>query len=451
MVRRILAIPLAVVVAIAVFLYPVFGVRFPDNVINTKFFFRLEIGGASQYWTFDSGQIFGWAAFDSSNGTFTGKITDFTPGNYDIYIPVYSQSFVNGYIDLGNLLPYYKESGNLIVSNTSDVSFHSYSGGSLTTEYILSKTYSVTFLYFQNVPSSLSFTVTDNNPGRLNSGSSNIEGLDGNNFPFFVFGLFYSNVFSNSSSIVSDFENGSISFPDAINGIYDIVKESVDKAETPDQAILESLVGQSQIDQIINISDSDSISNIRDNVLPNLDNEIDSFVSGDQSLDLTIQNMKSEYSSALSNSDTPIQGILVNTSYQISLMLLEAQARQKAYQKLDSAVSDDQLSEADAYYISEEELIDMFDAAEFESALDFQLWFNTLPPSETIEYKKFFDYLLNDSPIRMFLVVPISLILVRILLGTHLILSRGGDYSSSSVFNRDFVSGSRYDDPFTGD
>lgn len=451
MVCRILAIPLAVVVAIAVFLCPVLGTSLPDNVVSTQFLYRLQIvGGAYQAWNLNSGVIYGRAAYHSANGTYTGNIIETTPGNYDVYIPVYTPSLGLGYIDFGTLAPYYKKSGNLVVSNTSDVPFYDFSGVTLTTAYTLTKTYSVTFLYFQDVPSGLAFTLKDNNPGKMNSGSANIEGTNSNTFPFFVFGVFYSNVKPSGDSIVSGFEEGSISFPDAITGIQNIVKENVNNAETPDQAILETLVGQQQIDQIINISDNQSISNIRDTVQPNLDNQIDSFVSGSQSLDQTIENMKSEYSSALSSSDTPIQGILVNTSYQISLMMLEAQARQKAYQKLDSAISDDQLTEADDYYQSEEELIDMFEVAEFESALDFQLWFNTLPPSETTQYKKFFDYLLNDSSIRMFLVVPISLILVRILLGTHLVLSRGGDHSSrSSVLDRDsFFFGN---DPYTGD
>ena len=232
------------------------------------------------------------------------------------------------------------------------------------------------------------------------------------------------------SSVVDSYIDGDLDFTSALQKFNETLNNSlINSSSDADKQFIISLA-QFELDRLVTSSNNKSIQNVQNSVTNSFNQNIYNYVSGSESLEDTLSDLDSNYSSALSSAESPVQGILVNTSYLISLKKLEMQARQKAYQKLDSAVSDEQLSEADDYYQSEEDLIDMFEVAEFESALNFQLWFNTLPPSETIEYKKFFDFLLNDSSIRMFLVVPISLILVRILLGTRLVLSRGGHYSA---------------------
>lgn len=233
------------------------------------------------------------------------------------------------------------------------------------------------------------------------------------------------------SNIVDDYINGSISFEEALENLNDSYRESV--ADDPDSQQKQLAIMQYELDRLVLASDNKNLSDIKDNVTDSFNNTLGSFSSGIIDLVDAMEDLNTTYQEALANSGTPIQGILVNTTYQISLKKLEIEARQRAYEKLDSAISDDQISEADDYYAAEEDLINQFELAEFESALDFELWFNTLPPSESALYKQFFDYLLNDSSIRMFLIVPISLVLVRILMGTHLVLGRGGDHSSKTT------------------
>lgn len=93
-------------------------------------------------------------------------------------------------------------------------------------------------------------------------------------------------------------------------------------------------------------------------------------------------------------------------------------ARVKAEWNMDSAISDDDVYIFDNYYQSEAELIQAFDQAKFQKQLDFDTWFSLLPPDETIEYKKIFDYILNDSPIKNYIMIPVTMGLVTILLGT---------------------------------
>ena len=97
---------------------------------------------------------------------------------------------------------------------------------------------------------------------------------------------------------------------------------------------------------------------------------------------------------------------------------LEFVVRMKAGMNMDQAISDDEVGAMEDYYESESELIEAFDQARFQAQLDFDTWFTLLPPTETIEYKKIFDYILNDSPIKNYIMIPVSMGLVTILLGT---------------------------------
>lgn len=102
---------------------------------------------------------------------------------------------------------------------------------------------------------------------------------------------------------------------------------------------------------------------------------------------------------------------------------------QKAKANMDQAISDGDIEEIQSYYDAEQQLISAFDQAKFKAQLDFDTWFTLLPPTETIEYKKFFDYILNDSPIKNYIMIPVSMGLVTILLGTGIrfVGSKRGD------------------------
>lgn len=443
MVRRILAIPLAVVVAIAVFLCPVMGSPINDQsgsfdvLLTSTFSSSSSVGDrfcsienlTLQYGTtfFRAYQAYDVISLDYSvsyNYISTFEFTLQSPIN-NIFVPVRSVLVSNSLLDFSSLCPYYFPAGNL--SQSVDVSCDLYTYAvsnydfsnrvqSISTH---TKTYDITYLCFRNVPNG-TYSISDASAGII---------IGDHRASLIVAGV-YIDYFSSPSSVVDDYLSGSLSFPDAVSDLSDSITDNFNNAQSIDEKSFVLLQGQYELDRLIQASNNKSISDINSSVVPSFQSTVSDFNSGSLSLSDALSSLNSGYESALASAETPEQGILVNTSYQIFLKKLEIESRQKAFSKLDSAVSDDQLSEAEEYYQSEEELIDMFQIAEFESALDFNLWFNTLPPSETIEYKKFFDFLLNDSSIRMFLVVPISLILVRILLGTRLVLSRGGHYSA---------------------
>lgn len=119
-----------------------------------------------------------------------------------------------------------------------------------------------------------------------------------------------------------------------------------------------------------------------------------------------------------------LSSYLLNT-----LQIAEGVERQKAKANMDQAISDGDIDEIQSYYDAEQQLISAFDQAKFQAQLDFDTWFTLLPPTETIEYKKFFDYILNDSPIKNYIMIPVSMGLVTILLGTGIrfVGSKRGD------------------------
>lgn len=439
MARRVIAIPLAVAIAIAVFSSFCFATGIVNDatgtysiIVTAEFNALTNVDYGTQSAIFD-GFNFGrdYLSIMEVNYTHNGSGADLAVGNVreisyvidqsnrnTIYIAVRTASLNAGDIDYSGLSSYYRPQLNLTSNNTYRVYqenwFFTPDPYIFQTTTYFDISYNITYMCFQNVPKG-TYTISDSNYP-----ITNLDSLSGSQYKAYFLAGIYIDYFQDASSVVSDFESGDISYSDAISAIRDITDELISQATSTDEKIFITLQALYEIDYITNIQNNSSTSQIVDTFIPNLDNIIDGYISGSSSLDDTMQSLSSAYTEALSAAITPEQGILVNTTYQIKMQQFELEARRQAAAKVDSAISDDQLSEADEYYDSEEELISKFQVSEFESALDFELWFNTLPPAESTEYKKFFDYILNDSSIRMFLIIPISLVLVRIIFGTVL-------------------------------
>ena len=110
----------------------------------------------------------------------------------------------------------------------------------------------------------------------------------------------------------------------------------------------------------------------------------------------------------------------VTAVYQANLKQLELQSQFQLMEGLDGVLSDEEVQKSDDYYAAEEQLINAFDVAEFDAQLQFDNWFLLLPQKEAFDYKRFFDYLLNDSEIRHFIIIPLTMGLVSIIMGTRM-------------------------------
>lgn len=198
--------------------------------------------------------------------------------------------------------------------------------------------------------------------------------------------------------------------------------------DTVDLSILYELEYQSSVEYLMSQVDSEYVKFLAYSSLMTSDMLIDlsSGLLDYNEFIFTLTQVSSNASNFCSTVDqyTALNGVLQN-----ALAMAEQIERIKAKQNLEQAISDGDVDQIQQYYDAEQELISAFDQAKFQAQLDFETWFTLLPPTETIEYKKIFDYILNESPIKEFIMVPVSMGLVCILLGTGIRFagSRRGD------------------------
>lgn len=217
-----------------------------------------------------------------------------------------------------------------------------------------------------------------------------------------------------------------VSLTDILQDLWEYRQSLPD--DTVDLSILYELEYQSSVEYLMSQVDSEYVkflaysSLMTSNMLVDLANGLVDY----NEFIFTLGQISSNASNFCSTVDqyTALNGVLQNT-----LAMAEQIERIKAKQNLDQAISDGDVEQIQQYYDAEQELISAFDQAKFQAQLDFDTWFTLLPPTETIEYKKIFDYILNDSPIKNYIMIPVSMGLVTILLGTGIrfVGSKRGD------------------------
>lgn len=245
----------------------------------------------------------------------------------------------------------------------------------------------------------------------------------------FAYGVY---IYTDDPSTFDDYINGDISFEDAIDKINKETNVNVDNAPDLTGKLVALAIGEKQIQEIVQASDNKSLNDIKDVLTPVLDDIIEYYENGTIDLDAALEDSYTSYTNSLDSAETPEQGILVNTTYNNHLKNLELRANIRIRNLLLSIITDDELKMADDYYETEDTLIKKFDLEEFKSKLDFEQWFLSLPSDERMNYRRFFEYILNESPIRNFIIIPMYLGLISILLGTSVkaftvIRRKGGD------------------------
>lgn len=419
-----------VLVVLLLFTVPVSAV--PDNVYDTSFSISYQLSsGLSSMPTgsVPSGVVLSSGFWSSSSQNYVALMnySGTVPFTYDLYIAVLTSNLP--YIQFEGLDSYYYPAGNLVENLSISSILYNFDGSMFraNTPLSVSTSESITFCYFRDVPAGTTFLVNDVNPypptgiSYINAYSSLASANV--NFTQFVFGLFFGYTKVSGDDLINEYENGNMSLSDAISGINTIVKDSISGTTDYSQSTLNILVGQSQIDELLRISDNKNLKNVRDTIVPGFDSVIDLYVDGTLSIDDTLSAMNSILQYGLSSSDTVEQGTLVNATYQLKLQELQIQAQLRSKSRLDDAISDDDISQFEDFYQVEAELIEKFDIADFKSQIDFDTWMLQLPTQEAVEYKKFFDYILNESPFRFFIVVPMSCGLIALVLGTRIRLS----------------------------
>lgn len=416
--KRHIAIPLLCVVLVAALSIPVFAAfPYPENNVSGRAVVRFWPTGATVP---DPPEIYGgyqlnfgelWTGYFASgpSGSDYESYSVYTDLSFTLEIYVGGDIFIavpyNDYIgsNITALSQYYDPSGDYSVNlGTQTVKYYIPDLNNM--EYVISQTsaeLNINFLHFTDVP-----------PGNYQiSCESMWEGAG-----VMCLGIYVSqgDVYG---SIVDQFTNGSLSYTDAVDELFNY-QESLTPIDNH-EAMVQALELQNNLSKLNNAASTVAAAKAND-----LDNRmgavVDSFASGDVTMKQAMDSLQSDFSESLSGAQTVDEAQAVMAVYKVNMQKLELQGQFQLMEGFDVIISDDDMQKMDDYYAAEEELVNSFDVAEFDSMLQLESYLLQLPADESVAYKKFFNYLLNDSPLRLFIIIPLTMGVVSILLGTKM-------------------------------
>lgn len=440
--RRICAIPLCIILCIAVFSFPVLSAPSNDYsgsyplTVSAKFSYASTsnmvgphtiVLGSFNYGEQSIIQAFFRQAYSGGYGVYADKITasyNLTlPTSKRVYFCARTGAISANALDFSSLSPYYNSSESFSVTeyfDTPKIDYNvdinnGYTIMSTTTVSTSNISWGLTYLCFDNVPAG-TYSIIDSS--HIQQSYANYQRAYLNLCP----GVFITTGTS-VTDVVNDYINGNSSFSDTLSNLSTTLSNSISNATSDSEKQFQVALGQFELDRLVQASNDKSLSNITETMQPSLNNTIDNFVSGSSTLESALGSLASTFDTQLGLAETPEQAQTVAIMYQVALKKLELQAQIKAAQNLDDAISDDEMSEFQDYYESESTLIESFKIEQFKSQIALDTWMLQLPSDEAAEYKRFFDYILNESEFRFFIIVPMCCGLISLVLGTRIRLS----------------------------
>lgn len=437
--RRIFAIPLCIILCIAVFSSSAFALPPNDYSTTVNCTWMLVNGLAGSENTIPSGELRSWGLWspNSDNYVSLSSYSGVMPVSYDLYIAVLTSSLPHVYFE--GLDDYYYPAGNITETVTLEPSLMYFDGAPpfkgnipLSTRVIDS----VTFCYFRDVPAGTSFQVNDLNPyppegtSFINAYSSYAQANV--NYSHYLFGFFFANAKVTGDQIVDQFNNGEIVFKDAIDSLKALRDEAIDSSSDYIQSLLNFSIVESQIDEVIAISDFRFANLLSDFTLA-LQQDYEAVRSGETSPTDVLDYLPELFPQILSMAETAEQGELAFTWMQSVLDRIKFEYTIYQESVLSGSVPDEYVVLSDEYIAAEDEIFALFDREELEAQIAYETWFYALPSDEATLLKNYFNYLISNSPIKFFITVPMCLGLVSIILGSRLHIFRGDrpvDHSS---------------------
>ena len=151
-------------------------------------------------------------------------------------------------------------------------------------------------------------------------------------------------------------------------------------------------------------------------------------------IDDLILNLNLDYTDALTSATSAEQGILINSQYSTVLQQMKNVFDVKYKAELDEVISSSEMRDKQESYARLDELlelessvIDLFEESDFESYLSFSSWILQFEDDPSL-YRTLFEFFFEDpraKVIQPYLIIPFSLVLVSVLLGTSSFLLRG--------------------------
>lgn len=442
--KRHIAIPLLCVVLVAALSFPVFATSsnfpYPDNDVSGTYDITFKYGNYN-------GTTSSWSGSKNFGTLWTGIVIDET----DIQM---STSTVEGdfvlnvtvggpmYIAVSNAYTPYAASDNLSAYRDSTNDYSVDLGDNWTVDRYIPNGTSFTiesttasldilFLAYKNVPAGTYYFNYDVDSLNVGLGEAACFGV-------------YASKGDEYESIIDCVITGSTSYTDAIDQIMDVYEST----QSPDVDIHQRTINAIELTNTLeqlNMSMSSLAAQNASALSSKMGSTVDQFANGEINLSNAMNSLSSDFTSALSGAQTVDEAQAVTAVYKSKLIELELESEFQLMEGFDAVITDEQIQNANDYYAAESELVNAFDLADLEAQFQYELWWNQMPKNETIEYKKFFDYLLNESDIRFFITIPLALSLVTIIMGTRMRTKPDSDSNSGSdVSHVWFSDGSAY-------
>lgn len=217
-------------------------------------------------------------------------------------------------------------------------------------------------------------------------------------------------------------------FDQQLDVITNTLKDAIASTDLRDLMTFYTIFAQYQLDYALQLSDNRFVTSVRA-FSDDLDSTISDFLNQDIDYSSALSDMSDSFVEALKTAETPEQGNYITNVYGVKQQHLHEVALTQAQARLESAISDEELAEADEYYNREEDLLGQFNIQQMEDLVNYQEWFNLLNAGESDVYKSIFDWFFNTSSFRFFIVVPVMMGLVSIVLATTIRHRSGGDSS----------------------
>lgn len=419
--KRHIAIPLLCVVLVAALSFPVFATSssfpYPDNDVSGTYDITFK------YYNYD-GITSSWSGTKNFGTLWTGIVIDETEdqlltstveGDFILNVTVGGPMYIAltyehvPYSSSGNLFAYRDSTNDYSVDLGDNWTVDRYipNGTSFTVESTTASL-DIQFLAFKNVPAGtyyFNYDVEANNVGLADAACFGVYASKGDEY----------------QNIINSVTTGSTSYTDAIDQIMDVYES----AQSPDVDVHQRTINAIELTNTLeqlNMSMSTVAAQNASALSSTMGSTVDQFSNGEIDLSNAMNSLSSDFTSALSGAQTVDEAQAVTAVYQANLKKLEVRNEIHMMQAFDDALTDEEFQQIQNYYAAESELVESFDVAEFDAMLQFEAWYLQLPVDESAQYKRFFDYLLNDSPLRLFVIIPLTMGLVTILLGTRMLI-----------------------------
>lgn len=204
-----------------------------------------------------------------------------------------------------------------------------------------------------------------------------------------------------------------------LDDITNTLKDAIDSTDLRDLKSFYTIFAQYQLSYALKVSDERFVISVR-SFSDELDSIIADFRNQDIDYSTALSDMSDSFVEALQTAETPEQGNYITNVYGVKQQLMHEMALTQAQARLESAISDEEMDEADDYYNREEDLIGQFNMQQMEDLVDYQQWYNLLDAGEADLYKSIYDWFFNSSSFKFFIVVPITLSIITIIMGTRI-------------------------------